>query len=279
VVPSQSDENDHRHAVTIFAAEKVTEQRNGGYFTVDEIPDLNERNLRAIDLIGHDSLGIICLEHTLIEAYEGQRRETRQASRLMERMEERFKEGLDRPGPYVLALDTGGVNHLRDREIDDAVDRIEKWVRRQNLPVPEVPPPIPNHVRGEPPDTPVLVTLFRLISIPDDGKFTVSFQRDESTVTPLRVDRIRRALSDKAGKLEISRTGEATTVLVFELNDYMLSGPGDVMSAVYEAAQSIEEPLPDHIIMIDVSSGDGSWMAYYTKIGSWWARGPKPMSH
>ncbi len=65
-------------AVTRFAAQRVADHRQAG--TISQVgppPDEIERTKPAIDMIASDQIGIMHLEHTLIEAYE--KRDLRQS--------------------------------------------------------------------------------------------------------------------------------------------------------------------------------------------------------
>jgi hypothetical protein len=62
----------HEKRVCLFAAQQLASGRNGGFVTIDSYPDEEERQQPAIDLLAHDSLGSISVEHTLIESYSTQ---------------------------------------------------------------------------------------------------------------------------------------------------------------------------------------------------------------
>jgi hypothetical protein len=270
---SRSEESKHRHDVTVWAARKIAEKRNGGIFTVDEVPDESEGKEPAIDLIGHDEVGTICLEHTRVEAYEHQTLDNLRAMRVKTELEGRFTNGLQLPGRYTLAIDTGGLARLRKRDVQGTVDGLDAWIRVQALPVP-TPPPLrePNHVIAQPPVVPVSACLYRMQCSPeDDGRFAVVFQRDGDVAETRRRMRIRKALVEKTPKLEGARREGSTTALVLEMSDYVLSNPTVVQAAIYESALSFENPLPDVITIVETSAGDGSWMNYEVKFGGWWS--------
>jgi len=237
----------------------------------DSVPDTVERSLPAIDLIGHDSAGVICLEHTLTETYERQILDNRRAAAVRDLFDQRFTDGLEGPGRYTLALQTGGLAELRRKDLEGTVNALERWTRDQRLPVPSVPPSEPNHVIGYPPDPPIGVTLFRFRCMPeDDGKVVLVFQRDEA-IDDQRLSRIRKAFLEKSPKLEAARTPGAVTALVLEHGDYVLSNPWIVARAAYSVACAVEISLPDAIVIVDTSAGEGAWMDYLVKFGPWWS--------
>ena len=267
-----SEQASHRHAVALWSAQNVAEMRNGGDFIHDLVPDEIVRSKPAIDLIGHDSVGPICLEHTLIEAYEGQVNDNRRASEVSTLLGRRFSAGLEKPGSYTLALNTGDLSSLPRRMVGDTVESLDKWIRSQSLPVPSHPPLIePNHVATELGQLPIRVTLFRMPGTPDDdGRLRIVFGRDR-TIEEKRRSRIRKALLDKAPKLEDARSDGAITVLALESNDYVLSNSSEIARILHATAPTVEVPIPDVIIIVDTSPGVGSWSSSSVKFGDWWS--------
>ena len=67
-----SKDSTHEQRVCLFAAQHFADGRNGGTISLDAYPDEEERQRPAIDLLAHDSLGPISVEHTLIEPYSAQ---------------------------------------------------------------------------------------------------------------------------------------------------------------------------------------------------------------
>jgi hypothetical protein len=272
MVPMASQEQ-HRHSVTVWAAGKIAERRSGGSFSEDEVPDAVDRTRPAIDLVGHDSIGAICLEHTLIEAYEGQVNDNRRGREVSDRLAERLTDGLEQPGTYTIGINTGDLASLRRKDVDTTINDLEAWARIQSLPVPVVPSIVPNHVASEAGILRVRATLYRLRCSPeDDGKVRVALLRD-STLEGQRAARIRKALVDKLPKLEDAREDGSTTALVLEMNDYVLSNRVEVARVFYVTALSLDIQLPDIVILADTGAGDGAWMDYMVKFGDWWCDG------
>jgi hypothetical protein len=262
----------HRHAVTVWAGGKIAERRNGGTFFEDFVPDESERTVPAIDLVGHDSLGAICLEHTLVEAYEGQTLDNKRAREVSALLAKRLARGLDPPGAYTLGLNLGDLAGLRRKDVRTTVEAVEVWARRQALPIPETPPLTqPNHVISDPGDAPIRATLFRMRCPPeDDGSVRLAFLRDP-TIEDRRQSRIRKALTDKLPKLEATRTGNSTTALVIETSDYILSNTAEVSRVFYTTSKAVGILLPDIVIVVDTSAGDGAWTDATVKFGTWWS--------
>jgi hypothetical protein len=94
----------HDKRVCIFAAEEIVSSRNGGTFICDGFPDEIERNLKAIDLVGHDDIGIIVAEHTVIESYMQQLHDNTRIGEFFRGFGERFGHSLGSPGHFTLCL-------------------------------------------------------------------------------------------------------------------------------------------------------------------------------
>lgn len=269
----------HEKRVCLFAAQQLASGRNGGFITIDSYPDEQERQQPAIDLLAHDSLGSISVEHTLIESYSTQLHDNKRVNEVFADFPTRFDHLLEPPGRYTLAIHTRG-GHLFPRK-DEAkeLDRLEHWIRIQRLPVPEIPPRSPNHVTAEPPHVPVSVTLYRMRSVvDDDGSLQLVFQRS-SDLEQQRAERIGKALSDKSPKLEAARQPEGVTLLVLESHDYIMSNPVLIAQGIYAAAQGFSA-LPDAIVCVDTAPGDSHWMPYFIKHLAWWsdaALNPSPI--
>jgi len=263
-------EDVHEEAVCEFAAQRVVAQRNGGVLVVDSHPDKEDRQGPAIDLLAHDALGPIAVEHTAIEAYENQLHDNRRIAEVFTGFAERFGHSLASPGTYTLAIHTRGGHLFPRRDQSEALDGLEHWVRAQRLPEPEIPPKAPNHVVGRPPVVPVPVTLFRMRCDPsDDSSLRIALLRLEDHEEE-RVVRIARALTTKLAKLEAARPKGGVTVLALESRDFVMSNPVVIAQAVFGVAG--ERPLlPDVIVHVDTTAGLGHWIDYWVKIGNWWS--------
>ncbi len=253
-----------------FAAERLTAWRNGGTLVVDAYPDKEDRQNPAVDLLAHDAIGPMAVEHTTIEAYENQLHDNRRINEAFAGFPERFGRSLASPGTYTLAIRTRGGHAFPRKDQVEALDRLKQWVRAQVLPEPEVPQRAPNNVVAQPPDVPVPVTLFRTRGDPAaDGSLQVALLRSEDHQEQ-RVARISRALEAKLEKLEAARPEAGVTLLALESRDFIMSNPVVIAQAVFRAADE-ETLLPDAIIHVDTTAGPDHWIDYYVKIGDWWS--------
>src|SRR5579863_8393348 len=166
---------DHDKQVCCFAAQELAVGRGGSEFHPDRYPDEEERTVEAVDMIGHDLIGPVATEHTLIEAYEGQTKDNVRMHQLFRTFAERFGSELPRPGFYTVSVELGAAAGAHGKA-DDLVDEVERWIRSEapSLPEPEIPPSTPNHVRATLPG-PLPVMLDRLRDgVGDEGSLRVA---------------------------------------------------------------------------------------------------------
>jgi hypothetical protein len=267
---SKDSSHFHEQSVCLYAAQQFADGRNGGTISVDAYPDEEERQSPAIDLLAHDGLGPISVEHTLIEPYSAQLHDNKRVVEVFAGFPERFGRGLESPGHYTLGIHTRGGHLFPRRDKAKALDRLETWIRAQNLPIPEIPPRRANHIVGIPPEVPIAVTLYRMRCLPeDDGSLGVAFLRPDDQEQQ-RVERIGKALEDKTPKLEAARQTGGITLLVLESHDNIMSNPVVIAQGVYAAAQG-HSVLPDAIVCVETSAGDDHWIPYVIKNCLWWS--------
>ena len=240
---------EHDKKVCLFGIAFLASGRNGGPAHPDSFPDEEERQQRAIDLVAHDALGVICCEHTLIEPYGEQLYDNRVIGELLGDFPNRFEHTLPGPGRYTLGLHAmivrGPDEHARSCRRAGGLGAGAK------APAPEIPRTIPNNVGAMPPEVPLQVTLYRMTCLPeDDLSLQVALLRPDD-IEEQRVDRMRRAFLDKAEKLEEARRPGSVTLLVLECRDFILSNPPIVAQAAYSAGQGFDL-IPDAIVCVDV---------------------------
>jgi len=168
----------HDKAVCIYAANRLSQHRNGGVFVVDAFPDEIERTAQAVDLAGHDEMGGVVVEHTVVESYSEQLHDNVRVTEAFVDFGDRFGHSLPAPGFYTLAVHTGGGHQLpRGERQETALTSIEDWVRRQQLSDPTVWPPPQNWVPAMSPEVPIALTLYRAKCAPEDnGALRVALQ-------------------------------------------------------------------------------------------------------
>ena len=269
----------HAHRVTLFAAQKVADFRNGG--TVTQLglpPDEIERSEPAIDMIAIDIFSPIHLEHTMIEAYDSQRYDNKRALEVQSELQRRFASGLEPPGRYTVGIGTGEISKIPRAKQARAIHELESWVRNQTVPALAALHGRMKFVSGSPPDTPIPATLYRAPCLPeDDGRVEFALGRGEDGEVE-RDARVMKALQTKLGKLEASRStcDVALTVMVLESNDYIMSNPVLITQSIRRTMNAVALPEPDALINIETSAGDGHWIDYLVKFNDWWSERTLP---
>lgn len=256
------------------AARRLTIQRNGGEFAVDSYPDEVDRTNEAVDLIGHDDIGAIIAEHTIVPSYLNQVHDNARLAQVFSDFEGRFDHSLESPGRYTLAVHTlGGHEFPRGRQQPIALDALESWIRAQRLPDPNAWPRPASFVEAKRPDVAVPVSLYRARCSPeDDGALKVALLAP-GNLQELRIESTMRAFEMKCPKLEAARLPKSTTLLVLESRDIVMNNPAVFAQATYAAAQGRND-VPDAVIYVDSAASDReeAWMDYFIKDGVRWSQ-------
>jgi hypothetical protein len=260
----------HDKRVCIFGAQEITSARNGGTFVPDDYPDETERVAKAVDLLGHDDIGPIVAEHTVIESYAHQIHDNSRIGEFLPGFADRFGNSLAAPGHYTLCIHPQGIAGVPRKKMAQALDELEIWVRMQQIPSPKIPLREPNHVEASPPSVPFPVTLFRFQCAPeDDGSLNTGLLGSGDREAG-RIERVRDAFRDKTPKLEAARVADGITLLVLENRDFIMANPVVIAQAV-GAVGSTYSPVPDAIVCVDTTAGEGCWLTYRIKMKDWWS--------
>jgi hypothetical protein len=212
-------------------------------------PDKENRAGPDIDLIARDDVGDIAVEHTILETFAGQITDNVRFRQLFGDMTDRVGSTLPTPGHYHLAVAVEAVSGIK--ATDAVKGEIETWIRNKApaLPIPSIPPKEKNSVAGVPPDAPLPMVLRRLRDGPQGVVWCLRATPEE--LAELAVLRATTALQHKAKELEAYRCQGATTLLLLEIQDYVLTNAGAVATAVEEAARRFSGQLPDVIVAVE----------------------------
>jgi hypothetical protein len=244
---ARPDERDKR--LCLAAAQRLAQRRDGGVLRAIRHPDNEDRTDSAIDLIAEDDIGAIAVEHTVLETFEGQTTDNVRFQQLLGDMTDRIGDTLPTPGHYHLAVPVEGVAGVKST--DRVKSEIAAWVRDKapTLPIPSIPPKEKNSVAGVPPDAPLPMVLRRFRDGPQGVVWCVRATPED--LAELSVLRARTALGHKARELEVYRSQGATTILLLEIQDFVLTNAGAVATAVETAAKHFDGPLPDLIVAVE----------------------------
>jgi hypothetical protein len=270
-----TDERERRDkAVCEYAARRLTIHRNGGEFVVDSYPDEVERSNEAVDLIGHDDIGTIIAEHTIVPSYVNQVHDNARLAQVFSGFEERFDHSLEGPGRYTLAIHTlGGHEFPRGRQQPVALDTLELWTRSQRLPDPNAWPRLSSFVEATPPDVPVPVSLYRARCSPEDDCALKVALLAPGNLQKLRIESTTRAFEMKCPKLEVARLPKSATLLVLESRDVVMNNPVVFAQATFAASQGRSD-VSDVVVYVDSATSDReeAWMDYFIKDGARWSQ-------
>jgi hypothetical protein len=247
----------------------LSRRRGGGTVKVLSVPEREERNKPAIELIVADSVGPMALEHTTVEPFERHIEASSFLSRVFPDPDHVFEvPGLDPACQYQLNV---AALELRGNVKDPAVLRaqIEGWITR-TAPTLVADPLRPARRHADSGDElPVTVGLSRddtPLGSPYAGKVYLAFTAPQD-VERLRVDRLERALRQKCPKLARARLPGGVTVLVIETGDWSVTNSHLVLSALQEATTRVSDPLPDVIVFIVTVGKSHAWVLYQD--GAW----------
>lgn len=237
---------------------------------MDGYPDEEERTEEAVDMLGHDGIGAVAIEHTRIEAYPSQTLDNVRMYQLFESLPSRFGSRLPRPGYYTLSVEMGAAAGVRG-DLEELANAVEHWVRETvpMLPEPEIPP-----VAGDPtmPGRDTRTTAGDPVSAAggtrEEGSIRVTLLFTGG-IESNRVVRVRTSLERKTPKLESAHTAGGATLLVLESRGFVLTNDVVVDQAIYEAAQGFA-PLPDLVALVDTPAGDGAWREPGVKLEDLW---------
>lgn len=237
--------------LSFAAGELVANHRQGGAVTLVTCPELEERTLPSVELVTRDHVGELAIEHTRIEAYEGQIVDPIEIAPYAERLADRLADRLPPGSRFELVLDVRAANGVKPSVA--RLDRIAEWVALEAPGLVDGRPGVQggHMVKAAPPDLPFPATLSRW-PVADEvvlPAFSVRTWRPED-LEERRLARASRAFADKLPKLLSARTGGREALLILESNDIQLSNAWTIAEAVQKAAGGFAD-LPEWIVLVE----------------------------
>lgn len=237
--------------LSFAAGQFVANHRQGGVVTLVARPELEERTLRSVELVMRDHVGELAIEHTRIEAFEGQIVDPLEIAPYADGLEHRIDDRLPPGSRFELVLDVGAASGVKPSAA--RLDRIADWVALEAPGLVDGRPGVQggHMVKAAPPDLPFPATLSRW-PVADGSAlpaFSVRTWRPED-LEERRLTRVSRALADKLSKLLTARSGGREALLVLESNDIQLSNAWSIAEAVRESAGGFAE-LPEWIVLVE----------------------------
>ena len=209
-------------------------------------PELEHRNIEAVEELWESSSRRYAVEHTLIESFEGQLANLAKIERLLVPVKNMLAGRL--PGRFALAV----------RETDTSTARANFAAAHQ-----EIARLVLEAASGlNVGDT---VTL-RSQALPFELRLHLRFKEDsrlilytdiEGNAEELRLERVRRALDDKCPKLATWARDGRTSILILEADDIQHSNVAVVYKALALALAERNDP-PDVVVLVETDGNPWS---------------------
>lgn len=260
---------DRDQAIALAVARLIAAERGGGQVQICAIPERDDRNNQAVELITCDAVGTLAIEHTRIEAFRKQIQDDTQIQPYAEQLPAILAGRLPAGSRYELIFDIRGVNGTKPEQ--KALNAIVAWVIATAPLLEDGCPGINGrHVMtGEPPDLPFTITLVRWpewISKRDPG---VSIGRwYPQDLEQQRKERLGDALCSKLPKIAVAEANGHSGVLILESNDIALSNSTAIYTALLAAAEKRAD-LPPWIVYweqvcepasVSIFRSNGEWV-------------------
>lgn len=231
--------------------------RWGSRFTILGVPDEEERQRPAVDLLVEDDMGHqLVVEHTTVESFPGRIFDDSLFVKLARCLEERLTGKLPTPGQYRVTLDPGALRRRAD--LDAMCAAICEWADSQaeSLAL-GTPLTAPDHVVAG-----VLAPWgleVRLMRWPHHDGRVLAVRSVPEDLIALRAKLIAKALASKCPKLKEAAAGERTSILVFESEDLALSNYADIADATIRGLEGRSD-APDVICLVETEVDADVWL-------------------
>jgi hypothetical protein len=216
-------------------------------------------------------------EHTRLESFPGQIQGNQEANTIFADILDALDENLPKPGVYSLFLPPDVRIGVPQNQLHTARNGLIAWISQQaailhemhskRLPAEECPNGFVTEIRGSPPETPFHITLQREVhwndSETNDGSLLI-YRVVKGDIEPRREARVGKALDAKCPKLAKCKLAGATTVLVLEDNDMILSNHVFVGRALQKTLKNREDS-PDQLYVVNTSHPK-RWTVWRMKI-------------
>jgi hypothetical protein len=242
---------------------RLLEARDGAQRQAVCFPE-RESHEYMVELACHIKGQLYALEHTGIEPFTGHVQVDAEAKRRIQPLVERVAARLPQTEEFELQVPVDGLAVLRGKQLDDVHDTLAEWIERiaPTLPI----APIGRYVRSPSvlvPGVPFPVRLHRMTPIGLPNNFQVNLI--VSDVESRRLDRLRKALSDKCPKLAgWKHSCGAKSVLILEQNDIQLTNAHIVTETLLAAEREISNRADEvYLVMTCIDR----WIVYPLRVG------------
>ncbi len=231
-------------------------------------PEAVQRNSPSVEYLYSSQFGFIAVEHTRIESFPQQIRDSKTLLKILAPLEEELRGKLPTPGKYTLAIESDVAHRVRGDY--SAIRRaIGIWATRNAAKLAiGTPRSAPKHMlREQPAGVPFTCTLYRWQSSKRyEGRIRIARYLPAGIETQRR-QRIAMALTNKLPKLAAAKqqNGHNTSsVLILESNDIALANTTDIGAAFLETIPT-HALVPDFVYLVETE--DSPWYLTILKEG------------
>ncbi|MBC7246312.1 MAG: hypothetical protein H5T73_00835 [Actinobacteria bacterium] len=222
-------------------------------------PDMIERNKKAVDCIFRCGKERIALEHTILENYSCQIKNDKQFEKLTSPLLEQLKPEMP-PGRFTIIFHPDDIEKKRKPELEPYRESLRVWIIQKAK---ELSEENTSRTRGGticdyPDRIPFKVTIrYRPYEI---QKVLFARFMPESIDAKSR-KRLKVALEEKCPKLASEKEKGAISVLVLEMNDFVLGDRDEVAKMLGKEvsqtkANTTKYPVPDYIFLVETFDND-----------------------
>ena len=233
--------------------------------TLDEDrPDVKERNAPAVDFSASSNVGVLAIEHSLHEPYEGYSADMNTMAARLDTARRTIERVIPPNASITIGMKHATVNRLRAHHFPEFTE----WglaVVPTLWDSPERHYEVWRHADG------VEITIYRRRRSDGLPLSMLSIGWDTNDAKPM-IERTTRGLMAKLPKLEASRTvlGAAATILVLESDDFQMTSPFEVGTSIRDIVDGKQLPPPDFIILVhSYSDGTPTFASIFRASGEW----------
>ena len=230
----------------------------------EDRPDVIERNAPAVDFSASSNVGVLAIEHSLHEPYEGYSADMNTMAARLETARRAIEHVVPPNASITIGMTHATVNRLRAHHFPEFTE----W-GRTIVPTLQDPPQghyeVWRHADG------VEITIYRRRRSDGLPLSMLSLGWDPSDAKPM-IERTTRSLTAKLPKLEASRTvlGAAVTMLVLESNDIQMTSPFEVGTSIRDIVAAKHLPAPNFVILVHAYlDGTPMYASIFRVLGEW----------
>lgn len=230
----------------------------------EDRPDVIERNAPAVDFSANSNKGVLAIEHSLHEPYEGYSADMNTMAARLDTARRTIEHVVPPNASITIGMKQATVNRLRPHHFPEFTE----WGLTV---VPTLQDPPQRHYEVWRHADGVEITIYRRRRSDGLPLSMLSIGWDPNDAK-LMIERTTRGLMAKLPKLEASRSvlGAAVTMLVLESNDIQMTSPFEVGTAIRDIVDAKQLPPSDFIILVHAYfDGIPTFASIFRALGEW----------